>query len=178
MVIVWGNFHKWLIDFKTLWWRTGWTILLPPILNLNLTLFTVFPIQLALLSQRVSPRCNPSTFSAQNRNSINHCFSLILQLKSYSPILQLVTKWSKRTVQLVPGSLEMKMVQLLGNLFYLLLLVSFSDCLKVNLIVLFLNQNNSLVGCFTQFNLCPGRCSHLKRTVEKRTHLARSLSSP
>ena len=139
MVIVWGNFHKWLIDFKTLCWRTGWTILLPPILNLNLTLFTVFTVsclpcfQLALLSQRVSPRCNPSTFSAQNRNSINHCFSLILQLKSYSPILQLVIKWSKRTVQLVPGSLEMKMVQLLGNLFYLLLLVSFSDCLKVKL---------------------------------------------
>ena len=131
MVIVWGNFHKWLIDFKTLCWRTGWTILLPPILNLNLTLFTVFPIG-TLVTTGVT-EVQSETFSAQNRNSINHCFSLILQLKSYSPILQLVTKWSKRTVQLVPGSLEMKMVQLLGNLFYLLLLVSFSDCLKVKL---------------------------------------------
>ena len=54
-------------------------ILLPPILNLNLTLFTVFPIG-TLVKTGVT-----EVQSEQNRNSINHCFSLILQLKSYSP---------------------------------------------------------------------------------------------
>ena len=177
MVIVWGNFHKWLIDFKTLWWRTGWTILLPPILNLNLTLFTVFPIQLALLSQRVSPRCNPKLFLRRTgipSITVFHWFC------SWNRILQ-SCNWSQndQSVQFswCPEVLKWRWSSFWEIYFIFCCLSPSLIVLRWNL-VLFLNQNNSLVGCFTQSNLCPGRCSHLKRTVEKRTHLARSLSSP